>query len=186
MLFASADTVFPFERYVLHGETQWLPLLLQLDDPELLGADKRACISLLATMPDDANCPVEYSLWLDPGQGGRVLGVQALVSSGDASPCRKYVECRLPGLTGAQLDVPRSERLNHPSGLRITDKVIHATRPPSVEDQEREISALAASLATPDHPDLRRMPPEAQRLQSYLRQSQAQRLEALRRRTERR
>lgn len=184
--FAEADLVFPFERYVLHGETQWLPLLMLLNDPEFLEGDKRGCISLLESMPEDASCPVDYSFWLDSSQGGRVLGVQALVLSGDASACRAYVECRLPRLAGARLDVPQSELVEHPAGLRITDKVTHATRRPGVEDEQREISELEALLATPDHPDLLLMPPQAQRLQSFLRQSQAQRLEVLRRRTERR
>lgn len=169
--FADADIVFPFERYVLHGETQWLPLLLQLGNPEFLEGDKRACISLLSAMREDTNCPVDYSFWLDASQGGRPLGVQARVLSGDASACREYAECRLPGLAGAQLDLPQSELLKHPSGLRITDKVTHATRRPGLEDEERQISQLTALLATPDHPDLVLMPPEAQRLQNFLRQS---------------
>src|SRR5690606_30471487 len=178
--------VVPLERYVLHGETRWLPLLRQLGDPELLEGDKRACISLLSALPEDAHCRVEYSLWLDPGQRGRVLGIQALVAAGAAAACQTYVECRLPGLAGVQLDVPPSELLAHPSGLRVTDRVTHPTRRPGVEDEQRERTELVASLATPDHPDLARMPPEAQRLHLFLRQTQAQRLEVLRRREQRR
>ncbi|MBA3548635.1 MAG: hypothetical protein H0T76_19290 [Nannocystis sp.] len=182
---SNADIVVPFERYVLHGETQWLPLVLQLGDPEFLEGDKQACISLLSAMPDDARCRAEYSFWLDPIQAGRVLGIEALVPSGDAS-CRAYVECRLPGLASARLDVPASELNKHPSGLRITDKVTHAKHRHGVEDEQREIEQLTALLATPDHPDLVLMPPEAQRLQHFRRQRQAHLLKVLNRRKQRR
>lgn len=178
---ANVDIVFPFERYVVDGETQWLPLLLQLGDPDFLAADKRACISRLAAMPEDARCQVEYAFRLDPAQG-RVLGIHALVLSGADSACRAYVECRLPGLASARLEVPGSELLEHPSGLHILDKVTHAKRRPSVEDEEREIVQLTALGATPDHPELGSMPAAAQRLQNYLNLSQARRLEVLRRR----
>ncbi|MCY1053545.1 hypothetical protein [Nannocystis sp. SCPEA4] len=184
--FRAADVVFPLERYVLHGETQWLPLLLQLEDPEFLAGDKRACISRLHEMPEDANCRVEYSLWLDPDRRGRVLGIEALVTAGEASPCRAYVECRLPGLASAQLEVPEDVFLAHPSGLRITDKVTHATRRPSVEDEERERAELTALLAAPDPPDLLTMPPEAQRLHRFFRERKAQLLAVLQQRGQRR
>jgi hypothetical protein len=182
---ANVDIVFPFERYVVDGDTQWLPQLLQLGDPDLLAADKRACISRLEAMPEDARCRVEYSFWLDPAQG-RVLGIQALVLSGADSACQAYVECRLPGLASARLEVPRSELLEHPSGLRILDKVTHAKRRLSVEDEEREIVQLTALAATPDHPELGLMPAAAQRLQNYLNLTQARRLEVLRRRKQER
>jgi hypothetical protein len=178
---ANVDIVFPFERYVVDGEAQWLPLLLQLGDPEFLAADKRACISQLEAMPEDERCRAEYSFWLDPAEG-RVLGVQALVLAGADSACRAYVECRLPGLASARLEVPGTELLAHSSGLRILDKVIHEKRRPSVEDEEREIVQLTALVATPAHPDLVLMPAAAQRLQNYLNHSQARRLEVLRRR----
>lgn len=180
--FATADVVFPLERYVLHGEEQWLPLLLQFGDPEWLERDKRACLTLLNEMPEDGNCPVEYSFWLDPGQVGQVLGVEARVLSGEASPCRAYVECRLPGLASAQLDVPRDALVAHATGLRITDRATHVARRPGVEDEEREITELVALLAAPDSPDLLSRPPEAQRWQALFRLRRMQRLEALQRR----
>ena len=77
--------------------------------------------------------------------------------------------------------MPPSELLARASGLRITDKVTHATRRPGVDDEQRELSQLTASLASPGPPDLARIP-AAQRLQSLLRDSQARRLEVLRRR----
>lgn len=182
---ANVEVVVPFERYVVDGETQWLPFLLQVGDPEFLAADKRACISRLEEMPEDAHCRVEYSFWLDPAEG-RVLGIEALVSSGAESACRAYVECRLPGLASARFEVPRSELVAHPSGLRILDKVTHATRRPGVEDESRAISQLTELVATSDHPDLVFMPAAAQRLHDYLRQSQLRRLEVLRRRRQER
>lgn len=184
--FTSVDLVFPFERSVIHGDTQWLPLLLQLGDPEFLADDKRTCIAHLAAMPEDEHCRVEYAFWLDSNDAGRVRGVQARVTAGDPALCRAYVECRLPGLASARLDVPASELGRHPSGLRITDRVTHAPRRPSVADEDREISDLTKSLATPDHLDLVRMPIEVQRLQAYRRQQQARRLEALQQRRQRR
>lgn len=176
----NADGVFPLERYAIYGETQWLPLLLQFSNPEFLEHDKRTCIALLGSMPDDASCPVDYSFWLDPRQG-RVLGIQALVLSGVTSSCRDYVECRLPGMARAELDVPQSELARYPSGLRITDKVLHATRRPTVEDESREISDITKLLSVADHADFLLMP-AAQRLQSFLRQEQTQRLDVLRHR----
>jgi len=184
--FATADSVFPFERYVVDGEAQWLPLLLQLGDPELLESEKRACIGALAKMPEDARCRVEYSFWLDPEPGGRVLAVQAHVPSGDEPACRAYVECRLPGFMAARLDVPPGPFLEHPAGLRIIDRATHARHRPSDADEAQEIAELTELLAAPDHPDLVLMPPAAQRLQHYLRQTQARRLAVLQRRKQRR
>jgi hypothetical protein len=184
--FSDADVVFPLERYVLDGEVQWLPLLLQLDDPEWLEGDKMACVSLLDAMPENSACPVEYSIWLDPRQAGRVLGVEALVFADESSPCRAYVECRLPGLASVRLDVPQGVFDAHPSGLRITDRANHAARRPGVEDEEREISELLALLARPDPPELLSMPLEAQRWQQFFRLRRKQRLEALQRRKQRR
>lgn len=184
--FSGADVVFPLDQYVLHGEEQWLPLLLQFDDPEWLERDKQVCLSLLNEMPEDASCPVEYSFWLDSGRAGRILGVEARVLSGEASPCRAYVECRLPGLASAQLEVPRDDLAAHASGLRITDRANHAARRPGVQAEEREITELAALLAAPAPPDLLSWPPEAQRWQALFLQRRKQRLEVLERRKQRR
>lgn len=175
--FVDAERFFPFERYVLHGELQWLPFLLQLNNPEFLEDDKERCIALLSGMPEDANCPVEYSYLFNANQGGRVLGLQALVLSGADSMCRAYVECRLPGLASAQLGVPPNELAKHPASLMVVDKVRHATRRPSFEDEERQIAQLTLSLATPSPTDP--MPLEAQRLNDFLRKRQVQLLDVL-------
>ncbi len=182
--FTDADHVSPLDRYVLQGEAAWLPLLEQLSDPEFLEHDKIKCIPLLAGMPEDDSCPVEYSYLLNSQEVGRVLGVQALVLSGTDSACRAYVECRLPGLVSAQLAVPPNALARHPASLRVVEKVRHATRRPGVESEERELAELTTLLTTPGNSDP--MPAEAERLNELLRQRQRQLLEVLKRRKQRR
>lgn len=168
------EELFPLERYVIEGETEWLPLLLQWDDPSFLEGDKRDCLARLAEMPDDGTCPVEYDYWIDEG---RVRGVEAIVFSEDPR-CGAYVECRLPGLLGATLDLPAGEFATRPVGLRLVDKVQHASRTPSPAERTREIEELTATAARADAPGSTGSP-QARRLRQYLHLSQEHRLEFL-------
>lgn len=170
----------PWDQYLLAGDEDLLPLVLQLRHPDFQRTAKEDCRSVLTPSADDDTCRAVYFLAVEATSVNPIVRhVTVDVESEDSSSCVKYVQCRVPSLLGAPLRLPAGKLPGDGRILRVVDMVSHERLAPE-QLPSTEIERLETILARPDPEGLDKMPSTVQRLQRVLRREQEQRLLALR------